>query len=238
MGPLPQLALRRLSFPRPIAAVCPTLRCVAELARASKVRLTFLDGQELYVSCPAAPRRLDFSPNGRYLVLDRERAFDLDRETETPLGGPNSGLAFLSGDRVALSSPQGSVEACRLDSGARVASFHPEDEEEQVEAGLPIRMAASLERGLLACVWRNRVRLYETDRWTSLEPEPFPSGTSLIGAEFSPDGSFLMLQTAEQAMARVGNLWVPQGHPSRLVPLDLASGERAAGFQSARAFAF
>lgn len=217
------MTAKKLSFPRRIEAVCPTMRCVAHCSSTNAVQVTFLDGQEMTLKVPERVHRLYFSTDGRFLSVNRRYVWHLDSEEQVTLPPSASSLVWLSGDRVALAMADGMVRVCDLETG-RV--------ELSLESLAPTRLAASEDGRYMACIHDRLLVIYQTEPWELFDSSEVP-GPSLMRAAFHPEG--LVLQQVASSVQRVGELLLPQGRPSTLT---LWRGQPLARLDCERVFDF
>lgn len=233
------LRFERLPLPQVVNAVSPTLSCVAQARSLGQVRLYYLDGRVEDLDSPRPVRfhRLDFSPDGRYLLANRSQAWHIEsREwVEFPETGHSStSHAFLFADRLAVGQSSGQVEIFDLCNGEQLEPLCPVKESSASRVYLTVASSTDLSR--LAVTRDNRVFLYDLDseRWEGAWAVEEP----LVGVAFSPGGRWLTLLAIQSALVRRGSELVRKGKPARLLFWDRVTRRVAATAESERQYAF
>lgn len=228
-APVDELRFERLVLPQTVHAVCPNLACVAQASRPGLVRLTYLEGEavELESERPDTFHRLDFSPDGRFLLANRSQAWHL--ESREWVGFPETGQsssshAFLFADRLAVAQGSGQVEIFDLCNGERLAPLVPAPEAVGKRVYLSVSSSSDLSR--LAITLDKTLYLYDadSDRWEG----SWQLEQTLVGATFSPGGRWLVLLAIQSGITRRGTELVKTGKPGKLLFWDRVTRRVAA----------
>lgn len=238
-APVDALRFERLPLPQVVNAVSPTLSCVAQVRALGQVRLTYLDGGVVELESPRSERlhRLDFSPDGRYLLANRCQAWHIESRdwVEFPeTGHSSSSHAFLFGDRLAVAQSSGLVELFDLCTGERLDPLRPDSAPTGSRVYLTVASSSDLSR--LVVTRERSVHLYDadSDRWEASWEVDVP----LLGASFSPGGRWLGLLSIQTGIVKRGADLVKTGAPARLLFWDRVTRRITAAAECERQYAF
>jgi hypothetical protein len=238
-APVDRLRFERLSMSQDVDAVAPTLRSVAQARGTGHIRVTYLDGGTVDLTCARQEHihRLDFTPDSRYLMVNRNQACHIEsgdwvQFPET--GHTNTSHAFLQGDRVALAQGSGQVEVIDLENGERLQPICPVPE--AVGRRVYMAVASSSDLTRLGITLDNSLHLYDADseRWDGSWQLDEP----LIGLAFSPGGRWLTLLAIQSGHIKRGSDLIKTGRPAKILFWDRVTRRIAARTDCERQFCF
>lgn len=238
-APVDRLRFERLSLPQEVDAVAPTLRCVAQARGAGQVRVTYLDGGSVDLQSPREEHfhRLDFTPDGRYLMANRNQAFHVesgDWAAFPETGHTSNSHAFLLGDRVALAQGSGQVEVIDLENGERLQPLCPVPE--ALGRRVYLSVSGSSDQLRLGITLDDTLHLYDDDssRWEGAWQLEQP----LIGLTFSPGGRWLTLLAIQSGHTKRGSELIKTGRPAKILFWDRVTRRIAARADCERQYCF
>ncbi len=233
------LRFEPVHLPQTVHAVSPGLTCVAQARGPGQVRLSYLDGGvvDLVSQEPLDYHRLDFSPDGRYLLANRSQAWHI--ESREWVGFPDTGHsstshAFLFSDRLAVAQGSGQVEIFDLCNGERLAPLCPVPEAVGKRVYLSVSSSSDVSR--LAVTLDKGLYLYDadSDRWEG----SWLLEEALLSATFSPGGRWLALLAIQSGHVRRGTELIKTGKPAKILFWDRVTRRVAALSDCERQFAF